>query len=177
MPELTHNERLQPSLLDRLTDDEPQHKQESRERRVLSPAKLRECALRDLAWLFNTTRLAAAQNLDEYPEVSKSVVNFGLPELSGRTSSGVDIPKLEAMLRQAILDFEPRLIPSTVNVQLSVDDADMSYNAMSFVVEAELWSQPIPLQLYLRTEIDLENGDVSVKELRELGPSARRGGD
>ena len=46
-----------------------------------------------------------------------------------------------------------------------------------FEIRGQLWSQPIPLQLYLRTEIDLENGDVSVKELRELGPSARRGGD
>lgn len=39
---------------------------------------------------------------------------------------------------------------------------------MSFVIEAELWSQPLPLQLYLRTEIDFEDGNVRVAELREL---------
>ena len=160
-----HKERLQPSLLDRLTDDEPGERQESRDKRVLSPARLRESALRDLGWLFNTTQLSATQDLDGCPEVAKSVLNFGLPDLAGRTSSGIDVPRLEALLRQAIWDFEPRLLRNTVAVRLLVNEDEMSHNAMSFIVEAELWSQPIPLQLYLRTELDLENGDVNVREL------------
>ena len=165
MPELLHKERLQPSLLDRLTDDDPGEKQESREKRVLSPLRLRESALRDLGWLFNTTQLSAVQNLAGFPEVAKSVLNYGLPDLAGRTVSGIDVPKMEALLRQAIWDFEPRLLRNTVAVQLIVNQEEATQNAMSFVVEAELWSQPIPLQLYLRTEIDLEDGDVSVREL------------
>lgn len=165
MPELVHKERLQPSLLDRLTDDEPSERQESRDKRVLSPVRLRESALRDLGWLLNTTQLAAVQDLSAYPEVSRSVVNYGMPDLAGRTVSGLDVPKLEGLLRQAIWDFEPRLLRNTVAVRLVVNQDDMSQNAMSFIVEAELWSQPIPLQLYLRTEIDLEDGDVTVREL------------
>ena len=165
MPELLHKERLQPSLLDRLTDDEPGERQESREKRVLSPLRLRESALRDLGWLFNTTQLSAVQDLSGHPEVAKSVLNFGLPDLAGRTVSGIDVPRMEALLRQAIWDFEPRLLRNTVAVQLIVNNNEATQNAMSFIVEAELWSQPIPLQLYLRTEIDLEDGDVSVREL------------
>jgi type VI secretion system protein ImpF len=53
MAELTPQERLQPSLLDRLTDEEPDQLQESREKRVLSMSRLRDFVLRDLAWLFN----------------------------------------------------------------------------------------------------------------------------
>jgi type VI secretion system protein ImpF len=34
MAELTQKDRLQPSLLDRLTDDEPDKLQESREKRI-----------------------------------------------------------------------------------------------------------------------------------------------
>jgi type VI secretion system protein ImpF len=165
MPELTHKERLQPSLLDRLTDDDPGERLESRDRRVLSPMRLRESVLRDLAWLFNTTHLAALEDLDAHPEVARSVLNFGLPDLAGHTVSSIDVPKLEGLLRQAVWDFEPRLLQNTVNVRLVVNETVMGHNAVSFVVEAELWSQPIPLQLYLRTEIDLENGDVSVREL------------
>ena len=63
MPELTPQERLQPALLDRLTDDQPDTQQEPRERRVLSKAKLRQAVLRDLAWLFNATQLGADQDL------------------------------------------------------------------------------------------------------------------
>jgi type VI secretion system protein ImpF len=165
MPELLHKERLQPSLLDRLTDDEPSERQESRDKRVLSPARLRESALRDLGWLFNTTQLSATEDLTHFPETTKSVLNFGLPDLAGRTVSGVDVPKLEGLLRQAIWDFEPRLLRNSVAVRLIVNLDEMSHNAMSFIVEAELWSQPIPLQLYLRTEVDLENGDVNVREI------------
>ena len=40
MAELTPKERLQPSLLDRLTDDEPEQQQESRDKRVLSTCLL-----------------------------------------------------------------------------------------------------------------------------------------
>lgn len=165
MPELVHKERLQPSLLDRLTDDEPGEKQESRDKRVLSPVRLRESALRDLGWLFNTTQLAAVQDLTGYPEVARSVLNYGLPDLAGRTASGIDVTRFEGLLKQAIWDFEPRLLRNTVSVRLIVNQDEMSYNAMSFIVEAELWSQPIPLQLYLRTEIDLENGTAHVREV------------
>ena len=35
---------------------------------------------------------------------------------------------------------------------------------MCFDIEAELWAQPLPLRLFLRTEIDLENGGVKVSE-------------
>jgi type VI secretion system protein ImpF len=170
MAELTTKERLQPSLLDRLTDDHPQDRQEAREQRVLSAAGLRASVLRDLAWLFNTTNLAALEDLSGLPEVAKSVLNYGLPDLAGHTLAGIDVPKLEQLLRQAIWQFEPRLSPRSVRVRLVVDPEDAHHNSMSFAIEAELWSQPLPLQLYLRTEIDLEDGDVRVSELREQSP-------
>jgi type VI secretion system protein ImpF len=173
MPELTHKERLQPSLLDRLTDDAPEERVESREKRVLSQERLRASVLRDLTWLFNTTNLAALEDLSGCPETAKSVLNYGLPDLAGHTASSIDVPKLEQLLRQAIWHFEPRLIQRSVRVRLTVDTNVMSHNSMSFAIEAELWSQPLPIQLYLRTEIDLEDGDVRVAEVRER-PSAER---
>ena len=42
MAELTTQERLQPSLLDRLTDDEPGKHEESRDKRVITANRLRE---------------------------------------------------------------------------------------------------------------------------------------
>ena len=164
MAELTPKERLQPSLLDRLTDDEPDKRQESREKRVLSPSRLRESVRRDLSWLFNTVNLAATQDLEGYPEVEKSTLNFGLPDLAGRTASSVDKLALERLLRRAVWDFEPRLTRSAVRVKLIIDQEKMSHNAMCFAIEAELWAQPLPLRLFLRTDLDLETGEVTVSE-------------
>ncbi|MEP6651889.1 MAG: type VI secretion system baseplate subunit TssE [Myxococcales bacterium] len=169
MAELTKKERLQPSLLDRLTDDEPEAQQESREKRVISPGRLRDCVRRDLTWLFNATNLAAVQNLQS-PEVLRSVLNYGLPDLAGRTTSSVDTHALEQLLCQVIWDFEPRLIKNSVKVRVIADEQKMNHNAMSFDIDAELWAQPLPLRLFLRTEIDLESGGVHVTD---LGSQAR----
>ena len=165
MAELTQKERLQPSLLDRLTDDEPENRQESRDKRVLSPSRLRECVRRDLSWLLNTTHLAALQDLEGHPEIARSVVNYGMPDLAGRTVTSVDIKALERLLSKVIADFEPRLLRSSVRIKVIADEQKMNHNAMIFDIEAELWAQPLPLRLFLRTEIDLENGGVTVSDL------------
>ena len=164
MAELTSKERLQPSLLDRLTDDHPEQATESRESRVLSPARLRECVRRDLGWLFNTTHLQALQSLDDFPLIARAVLNYGIPDLAGRTASSLATAELEQLIHQAILDFEPRLDRSAVSVRLVLEKDKMSHNALSFDVEAELWAQPLPLHLFLRTAVDLEAGKVEVTD-------------
>ena len=169
MAELTQKERLQPSLLDRLTDNEPEERAESRDKRILSPSRLRESVRRDLTWLFNTPNLATVLDLEKFPQVAESVVNYGLPPLAGRTTSSVDIPEMERLLRQAIWTFEPRLNKNSIRVRLVADQALMSHNALSFYIEAELWAQPIPLRLFLKTEIDLENGSANVVDAGSPG--------
>lgn len=161
---LTQKERLQPSLLDRLTDDQPERKQESRDQRVLTIQKLRDCVLRDLSWLFNTVNLNAIQDLSSYPEIMRSVINYGMPDLAGHTASSVEVHSLERLLKQAILDYEPRLLRNSVRVKLKLSESRMNHNAMTFDVEADLWADPVPLHMYMKTEIDLEIGDVKVTE-------------
>jgi type VI secretion system protein ImpF len=169
MAELTQKERLQPSLLDRLTDDDREQRQESRDKRIISPARLRECVRRDLTWLLNTTHLAALQDLTEEPEVQRSVLNYGIPDFAGRTASTMDVRTMERLIARVIADFEPRLLKRSVKVRVIADAEKMSHNAMCFQIEAELWAQPLPLRLFLRTEIDLENGAVTVADAGQSG--------
>ncbi len=163
MAELTPRERLQPSLLDRLTDDAPGESQEPRDRRVLSMRSLRQGVLRDLAWLLNTTNLGSMQDLSAYPETARSVLNYGLPDLTGKTASGLEIAELERRLRDAICDFEPRILRNTVAVRATSGGGD-SNNTLVFEVSGELWAQPVPERLFLRTELDLEVGEVRVAD-------------
>lgn len=164
MAELTPKERLQPSLLDRLTDDEPSRRQESREKRVLSPRQLRDSVIRDLQWLLNASDLVSVQDLAPYPEVIDSVVNYGLPDLAGKNVSGLEIGALERDLRRIIQRFEPRILPHSLHIRVVVDEGLMSHNAVRFDIEGELWGQPLPQQLYLKTEVDLESGAFEVSE-------------
>ena len=91
MAELSLEERLQPSLLDRLTDTEPDVKVESRAQRVLSINRLKRSVLRDLAWLLNSGNLEMTEDLEPFPEVSNSVLNYGVLDLAGSAASSTDI--------------------------------------------------------------------------------------
>jgi type VI secretion system protein ImpF len=160
---LTPKEKLQPSLLDRLTDTRPDVRINNAGVRVLSVDELREGVRRDLAALFNATALETVQDLTDYPNVRRSTVNFGMPDMSGKTASGVELKELERSLARAIHEFEPRLMDDTVKVSSEVYDAK-THNTMIATIEAELWSQPLPQKLLLRTELDLENGEVKLQE-------------
>lgn len=164
MAELTPQERLQPSLLDRLTDLAPGELDESREQRVITAARLRECVTRDIAALLNCTRQWNDDELDGFDHVANSVLNFGIPDLAGAALSGIDAGILQNRIRGALLDFEPRLIAHTVQVTVSVDDTRMDSRSLSFRIEADMWAQPMPLGLYLRTDVDLETGEFRVSQ-------------
>ena len=169
--QLLPQDRLQPALLDRLTDEEPDKTQEPLEARVVSKSRLRQSVLRDLAWLFNATRLEAVADLTTMPAVRRSVVNFGLPALSGRTASSLDVSDLARAVREAIVTFEPRILPATLQVKTLLDAGALDHhNVIGVEIRGELWAQPVPLEFLVRTEFDLETGNVQVSD---VAPSSR----
>jgi type VI secretion system protein ImpF len=166
MAELTSKERLQPSLLDRLTDHEPESLVESREARSATIAHLREWVRRDLSWLLNTTQLSAVLDLTELPNVARSTLNYGVQAMAGRTLSSVDRRELEGAIQESIVFFEPRINPESLRVRVSAKAAEHTRNALVIDIDGELWAQPLPVPLELRTELDLEDGSVTVEDAR-----------
>jgi len=164
--ELAPQERLQPALLDRLTDEEPDKLVEGPDKRVLNKVQLRQAVLRDLVWLFNTTRLESSEDLSNAPNVRSSVLNFGLPALSGATASTRDPTDLERAVRDAIIAFEPRILAPSLRVRAVVSDTQLDqHNVISVQIEGQLWAQPVPLEVLLHTNVDLETGKVEIMEL------------
>jgi type VI secretion system protein ImpF len=163
MAQLTPKEKLQPSLLDRLTDLRPDVRISTGGVRVLSMEELRDGVRRDLGALLNATALGAVEDLSEFPEVLRSTLNFGMPDLSGKTVSNMDAEEIERSLVKAIQEFEPRLISKSLKVKSDAKDLK-AHNTISIAIEADLWSQPLPQKLLLRTELDLENGEVNLQE-------------
>jgi type VI secretion system protein ImpF len=164
MADLSQQERLQPSLLDRLIDDDPTNPQESREKRVLTMKQLRAAVLRDLSWLFNCEALSHSEDLEAYPNVQTTVLNYGLPPLTGRLGSSIDSIDIERTLKSVIRNFEPRILNRNLRVRLLPIEDRKNPNALAFEIEADLWAQPIPLSLFLRTDLDLEMGQAEVAE-------------
>jgi type VI secretion system protein ImpF len=167
MAELASRERLQPALLDRLTDDSPENRQpEPREARGVNKNRFRQAVLRDLAWLLNSTRLGGEDELPGLSDVQASVINFGLPALSGETASSVDVLRLEDRIRRAIEFYEPRILASTLQVRALFSENELNHhNVVSIEIRGSLWAHPIPLEMLLRTDLDLETGEVRIHDL------------
>ena len=163
MAELNRTERLQPSLLDRLTDDAPDHRRETLDQQVLTMAQLRAAVLRDLGNLLNATNLEAAGDLPPGSLAASSTLNYGIPGVAG--TDGRTAP-LERQVAAAIRAFEPRIRSETLQVRARPIRRDEGLPVLVLEISGELWAQPVPQQILLETAIELETHVAVVTETR-----------
>ena len=166
MSGLKGRERLQPSLLDRLTDNAPTQKRDGFDQQSLTLAQLRQAVLRDLGALLNTTNLATLHELSDTPLAAKSTLNFGIPGFAGMIESAGRMAQLERELTEAIQTYEPRIRPASLRVRARGAHANEANPAIVFEITGELWAQPVPVQLFLETAIQVETRLAVVTEAK-----------
>jgi type VI secretion system protein ImpF len=144
---------------------------------VVSPDVLREAVRRDIEALFNTERfesgllLTATEAemrpgppaLDDFPEVRRSVVNYGVPAFAGRSARDFDREALAKELKAVLAAFEPRLKESATRITVSTSDRAAG---LSIEIDGLLIMAPAPERLRLRTMVDLDTGRART-ELRD----------
>lgn len=162
MADRTLTERLQPSILDRLTDDNPEKTSENPSERVIDIRRLREIIQRDLAWLLNTGNLESMLDPERYPNVVRSVVNYGVPDSTGDFANKQRAANVRDAIRRAVELFEPRLIDGTLNVVSRTAD-EKRESVIVFDIIADMWAEPVPAELYLRSQFDTTTGHVSLE--------------
>ena len=168
MAEAESRDRLQPALLDRLVRDGPEAG------RVISRAEMRQAVLRDLGWLFNATRPHPEWEA-ERPTLAGTVLNYGMPPLAGQLVSRMDVSRLEHTIAQTIRNFEPRILPDTLSVHaIEPDNVMDTHNMIEFEIRGHIWAQPVPLEILLRTKLDLEAGQVEVRDASGGAPPRGR---
>jgi type VI secretion system protein ImpF len=155
-------DRIQPCLFDRLVDESPESQAHSRGERAISLRQYREGVLRDISWLLNAKAHSASEEIYEFDQVAKSVLNYGIPDVCGKLSSMLDVDEIEHEIAEAIRHFEPRIIPNTLSVT-AVSSPGPAPHILTFEIRGELWASPIPEQLHLRTDIDLETGQSTLR--------------
>jgi len=154
---------LLPSLLDRLIDDEPDRTLEE----VAMPAavirSIRAGIRRDLENLLNT-RLYREFSLDSYPELKKSVVNYGLPDFSTvQLGSLEEHQRLRTIIEDTIRRFESRL--DAVDIEI-VDKTDTEDRTLYMKISAVLMVEPDPIALLFDSRIHTVDRMVRLRELR-----------
>jgi type VI secretion system protein ImpF len=152
---------IQPSLLDRLIDVEPENRSEAAVSRAESLRQFRLGVKRDLEWLLNTT-CAPLEIPEPCHEAKNSVLCFGLPDISSVTLQDPgDEHKLLRSLEEAIERFEPRLAHARVT---SKEPYRAGTQAITFHVEAVLMVDPAPERISFDTVLEISKGAYSVKE-------------
>jgi type VI secretion system protein ImpF len=136
---------------------------------VVTANVLREAVRRDIEALFNIERLEAqylltdrerastetpAEMLADFPEVRRSVVNFGVPSFSGRSGSDFDKDTLARDLKEVLAVFEPRLKRDSIKVGIHIGDK----TGLRIEINGILMLTPVQERLRLSTSIDLDNG-------------------
>ena len=126
------------SLLDRLTDLDPDSEREARSNSWDEMREFKASLCRDLAALLNTRR--AEQDFPPaYEEATNSLLSFGVGDFTSyNLKSGVDQERVRRSIEHAIKDFEPRL----TNVTVSIDEPDPLRPVLQFQVAALLRLQP-----------------------------------
>jgi type VI secretion system protein ImpF len=117
---------------------------------------------RELAWLLNTTHLGASIDLGPYPKVAASVLNYGVPDLAGRTMSDQAVEERARDIRAAIETFEPRLDKSKLNVRVRA--AGERENAVTYLIEGVVHGAASDAEVRLLTDVEADTGAVTVRD-------------
>lgn len=147
------------SVLDRLVDDEPKNSAEPPLTRSQSLRRLREAIKRDLEWLLNTRRNAEIEE-GVYKEVDRSVMGYGLPDITTIGLHSVrDQTRLRRALEQTILKFEPRIAGARVQME-SISGVT---RGIRFHIQGLLLVDPAPEPITFDTVLELPAGQYEVK--------------
>jgi type VI secretion system protein ImpF len=160
MAEIRTDQLLLPSVLDRLIDDDPQVQREPPRSRNQLLRDLKLAVRRDLENLLNT-RVRCIPWPAELAELNQSVVNYGIPDLTGASlASSREREEFRRIIQSVIVLFEPRLKKLYVTLH---DQAETLDRTIRFHIEATLLAEPAPEPVAFDSTLRLSTGAFEVK--------------
>ena len=134
-----------------------------RVRHVITESLLRHEVARDLDALLNTIALESTIDMSEAPYARKSILNFGIPDVTKRTIDEAGVNDIPEEIRVAIVNFEPRLAAASLHIErdTSVNIAELK---VRFIVRADLTCDPVHVPVEFIADI-IETGKIIVNRL------------
>lgn len=161
MARVDKKKKLRPSILDRLFDDEPGNQQELDQGQHQKIKQLRSSVRRDLENLMNA-RYRVMQPDEQYLELDKSLLNYGLPDLATVNITDLDKRKEFTKKMEKILkEFEPRF--KKVNVSY-LDNKDNTDRTLRFRIDATLYADPSPEIVVFDSILEPVTRSISIEE-------------
>jgi type VI secretion system protein ImpF len=152
---------VQPSVLDRLTDDDPRGLTDQRISYAESVHNFKLAVQRDLEWLLNCRRTPSPAP-DSLEELRVSVFHYGIVDVTSLSDSGSSRERLLKQVSEALAMFEPRL--ANVRISIVEQKGESHSREMRFVVEGTLRIDPTPEQVKFDTVLHFSTGEIDVKD-------------
>ena len=151
---------VQPSVLDRLTDEDPRSPADPRVTYGESLRQFKISVQRDLEWLLNTRRTADPV-VEEFEELCRSLLNYGMPDITSMSRDSVASRKqLLRQVEETLGIFEPRL--ANVKIAMVELEGEQHRRELRFMVEATLRLDPTPEQVMFDTVLHFSSGEIDV---------------
>jgi type VI secretion system protein ImpF len=151
---------VQPSVLDRLTDEEPRIRTDQRISYAESLKNFKLSVQRDLEWLLNTRRTPDPAPAS-FEELRTSLYHYGIVDVTSLGDSSSSRARLLKQVAEAIATFEPRL--TNVRISIMEQDGESHRRELRFVVEGTLRLDPTPEQVAFDTVLHFSTGEIDVK--------------
>ena len=134
-----------------------------RARQVITESMLRREVSRDLDALLNTVALEATVDMENAPNVRRSILNYGLPDIALRTIDETGVDEIPDEIRTAILNYEPRLAAGSLRIERdrTVDPVELK---IRFLVRAQLVCHPVHVPVEFVADI-VEAGKIVINRL------------
>lgn len=161
MARIREDQRLLPSLLDRLLDDEPTNTRETPKSRSQVLRELRQSVRRDLENLLNT-RWPCETWPPQLDQIDHSLASYGIPDFSGiNMSTPASREHLRETVEAAIRHFEPRLQRVKVVLQ---NNADLLDRTLRLRIDAQLYAEPAPEPVVFDSQLLPLTSSFNVKD-------------
>ena len=161
MARIDKKKKLRPSILDRLFDDEPENKHEIDPGQHQKLKQLRMSVRRDLENLLNA-RYRVMEPDEEYKELDKSLLNYGLPDLATINITDLDKRKeFTSKMEKILKEFEPRF--KEVNISY-LDNKDNTDRTLRFRIDATLYADPSPEVVVFDSILEPVTRSISIEE-------------
>lgn len=133
-------------------------------RNAVSESALRQELSEDLASLLNTVNLASCEDLRLYPHVTKSILNYGLNDLSAISTEENAVHDIGGRLVDVLARYESRLVPGSIAVKRDTA-IDETSTRIRFNVHAEMHATPVDVMVEFVADIEVDSGKMKLSRL------------
>jgi type VI secretion system protein ImpF len=134
-------------------------------RRAVSEQNLRRELSEDLASLLNTVNLESSIDLEDYSHVRRSVLNYGINDLSSLSVDEDSADVIGTGLKAALSSFEPRLVQKSLDIQREGRYVSLNELKIRFNIHADMHATPVDVPVNFVAELEVDSAKMKISKL------------